>query len=266
MSCTLHPENACVKSQRTWLSRGNKYSLSPAAFQNGLVEIGKLNIFLIGLIIVIMIALISQEDGSTLFSNQTVRLQTVTTPEIAALDTLETSASHKSESNEEEVSNTEAADSPKAELKPLSKKTRKNEKISPLIESPDNQTESVTVSRTSQTEPAVEHQDRLETEHPAPKETSRNIIIFNIWSVSELRLRSAFTKLINDGSAPVAIAESRKKEYLNFVNKRSHKCGELNNKFASNINTVEKLTFKDKDLDILECHTSENNTELTRVE
>lgn len=226
------------------------------------MEIGKLNIFLIGLIIVIMFALIAQDEGSTLFSSQSVRLQSVTTPEIAAIETQNNTLTNQPVTSEQ---TTAEPIEPSAESKPLLKKPKKDQKSIHAAENSDIKNESVAISPAANAEPVVENDERLETEHATQREPSRNIIVFNIWSVSELRLRSAFTKLVNDSSAPAAILESRKKEYLSFVNKRTHKCGELNNKFASNINTVEKLTFKEKDLDVLECHTSENTTEINRL-
>jgi hypothetical protein len=264
----FHPANACVKLKSTSLSRGNSCPLpslcpipSPSS-QKGLVEIGKLNIFLIGLIIVIMFALIAQDEGNTLFSSQSVRLQSVTTPEIAAIETRNSSSTNQAAPPAQ--TQAEKTERP-AESKPLLKKSRKNDRNIVVTENSDINDESVTINPAANAEPVVENQERRETEHATHRDPSRNIIVFNIWSVSELRLRSAFTKLVNDSSAPAAILESRKKDYLSFVNKRTHKCGELNNKFASNINTVEKLTFKEKDLDVLECHTSENITEINRL-
>lgn len=268
MSSMFHPENACAKQKSTSLSRGNNCPLPTLcpipslSSQKGLVEIGKLNIFLIGLIIVIMFALIAQDEGSTLFSSQSVRLQSVTTPEIAAIETQNNSSTNQAVTSAQ--AKVEQLEQP-AESKPLLKKPRKNDKSIVVAGNSDISNENVSISPAANAEPVVENQERHETEHVTQRDPSRNIIVFNIWSVSELRLRSAFTKLVNDSSAPAAILESRKKEYLSFVNKRTHKCGELNNKFASNINTVEKLTFKEKDLDVLECHTSENTTEINRL-
>ncbi|HSI46116.1 MAG TPA: hypothetical protein VK950_08050 [Methylophilus sp.] len=217
------------------------------------MEIGKLNIVLIGLIIVISIALISQDETSTTLNQQAVRVQSVTTPEIAALNR-----------QDEQAVMAEQTDPPKTEQKAPSKTHKKHAVTTPAVESA-KQPELVAVNPSANTESIPENHTRQETEHQGQKEPSRHILVFNIWSVSELRLRSTVTKLINDGSAPVAILDARKKEYLTFVNKRTHKCGELNNKFASNINTVEKLTFKEKDVEVLECHTSENTTELNRL-
>ncbi len=214
------------------------------------MEIGKLNIVLIGLIVVILAALISQEEVSTSpLVNQAVRVQTVTTPEIAALDAQDDAAAA-----------VELVAPPKTESKAPSKSRKKVDSTAPAAEY------SKSAELVAGNPPTnAEISNRQEPERPLQKEPSRNILVFNLWSLSELRLRSTFTKLINDGSAPAGILESRKKEYLIFVNKRTHKCGELNTKFASNINTVEKLTFKDKDVDVLECHTSENTTEINRL-
>ncbi|MGP1718048.1 MAG: hypothetical protein ACTS9Y_12785 [Methylophilus sp.] len=216
------------------------------------MEIGKLNIVLIGLIFVILIALISKEEASPL-ANQAVRVQTVTTPEIAVLDPQDTMPEA-----------TAQIDPPKSEFKAPSKPHKKHETTAPVVEHL-KQAELVAGNPATNAEPAPDNSPRQDTDRPLQKEPSKNILVFNIWSLSELRLRSTFTKLINDGSAPPAIVDSRKREYLNFVNKRTHKCGELHNKFASNINTVEKLNFKDKDVEVLECHTSENITELNKL-
>lgn len=104
---------------------------------------------------------------------------------------------------------------------------------------------------------------------PAPVEDLRPIrsisttqITFSLWSVSELRLRRAYTNLLNNGSAS---AEARKKEYLHFVSSRAKKCGELNPEFEKNINAIEKIKFKDNDSKVLECHASENTSEYNRL-
>jgi hypothetical protein len=254
MSSTHHPEKACVERENKSLSSTNSKPMQSPSFQNGIMEIGKLNIVLIGLIIVILAALISQEEVPTApLLNQPVRVQTVTTPEIAALDAQDNAPAAVKQ-----------VEPPKTELKAPSKSRKKREATAPVVEY-SKPAEFLAGNPSTNTEPTPEINTSHETEHPIQKEPSRNILVFNLWSLSELRLRSTFTKLINDGSAPAAVLESRKKEYLTFVNRRTHKCGELNNKFASNINTVEKLNFKNKDVDILECHTSENTTELNRL-
>ena len=254
MSSAHYPEKACIERKSTSPLRGRNISSKHPFFEKGIMEIGKLNIVLMGLIVVILIGLISQDENSTSLSSQAVRVQSVTTPEIAAL-----------ESQDDTPVTVEAQAEPeKSELKTSPKIHKKNEKTAPESER-NKQTELVAGNPSTNAESIPEDNTRQETEHLVQKEPSRNILVFNIWSVSELRLRSAFTKFINDGSAPASIVDSRKKEYLTFVNKRTHKCGELHNKFASNINTVEKLTFKDKDVETLECHTTENITELNRL-
>lgn len=100
-------------------------------------------------------------------------------------------------------------------------------------------------------------------ETPPPQESiSSNNIAFSLWSISELRLRRAYTKLMNDGSF---MADLMRKEYLLFVNNRAKKCGELNAKFEKNINTLDKINFKDGDATILECHSAENTSEYNRL-
>lgn len=251
MSCKFHPEKLCAKDNYTKLMKGKDSSLKPHFYERGLVEIGKLNIFLIGVIGVIIFGLIIQEDGSTLLSTQNMRVQTVTTPEIAAIEM------PKQDTPEEKP-----PEPPLSESKPSPKKLKKSETNANVIVTRTRQTESDSDHSVQHTAANTETTANHETE---VKEPQKSLLVFNMWSVSELRLRSAFTKLVNDSSAPASILESRKKEYLSFVNKRTHKCGELNSKFASNINTVEKLTFKDRDVEILECHTSENTTEINRL-
>lgn len=100
-------------------------------------------------------------------------------------------------------------------------------------------------------------------ETPVIEPTVNNsALAFSQWSVSELRLRSEYTKLMNDGSSA---ADVRKKEYLQYVNSRNKKCGELNAQFAKNINAVGSLTFKEGDSATLECHSAENSSELNRL-
>lgn len=255
MSSTHYREKACVGPNNTLLLRERHVSIKPPFFEKGILEIGKLNIGLIVLIIVISIVLISQDETSTPFNQQAVRVQSVKTPEIAALNRQDEQAAVAEEHTE----------APKAEQKTPVKIHKKHAATKSVAEHAQQPTELVDASPSANAESVPEHHSRQENDHPEQKEPSRSILVFNIWSVSELRLRSTFTTLINDGSAPAAIIETRKKEYLNFVNKRTRKCGELHNKFASNINTVEKLILKDKDVDILECHTSENITELNRL-
>lgn len=253
MSSTYHPEKACTAWKNISRHRGRNASSKHPFFEKGIMEIGKLNIVLMGLIVVILIGLISQDDSSTPLSTQEVRVQSVTTPAIAALNA----------QDEPPPVTVEQAAPPESELKTPPKIRKKHEKTASAVQQ-SKQTELLAGNQSTQLEPASENNTK-EAEHPEQTGPSRNILVFNLWSVSELRLRSAFTKLINDGSAPVAIVDARKKEYLAFVNKRTHKCGELHNKFASNINTVEKLTFKEKDVEVLECHTTENITELNRL-
>lgn len=116
-------------------------------------------------------------------------------------------------------------------------------------------------------EPPVEQkQPKPEVVTPEVPVTESNVtsdtVAFSLWSISELRLRNAYTKVMNDGSAGI---ELRKKEYLQYVNSRNKKCGELHAQFAKNINSVEKLTFKEGDLAALECHSTENTSELNRL-
>lgn len=105
----------------------------------------------------------------------------------------------------------------------------------------------------------------VEAEALVQKDAAKNSMAFNLWSVSELRLRSRFTQLMNNGAVAPAEVEARKKEYLSFVTRRTRKCGELDTRFIGHINTPEKLVFHKGDADMLECHTAENIIELARV-
>lgn len=96
---------------------------------------------------------------------------------------------------------------------------------------------------------------------PAPT-INTETVAFSLWSISEIRLRNVYTKLMNDGSSG---AELRKKEYLQYVNSRNKKCGELNAQYAKNINSMDKVSFKEGDLAVLECHSAENTSELNRL-
>jgi predicted nucleic acid-binding Zn-ribbon protein len=104
---------------------------------------------------------------------------------------------------------------------------------------------------------------------PAPVEdlrpmvnVSTNQITFSLWSVSELRLRRAYTNLLNDGSIH---SELNKKDYLHFVSNRAKKCGELDPAFEKNINAIESIKFKANDAKVLECYASENTSEYNRL-
>lgn len=114
------------------------------------------------------------------------------------------------------------------------------------------------------TETILEARREIVTVETSAAEPSINneTVAFSLWSMSELRLRNVYTKLMNDGSSA---AELRKKEYLQYVNSRNKRCGELNAQFAKNINSVDKLNFKEGDLAVLECHSAENSSELNRL-
>lgn len=122
-------------------------------------------------------------------------------------------------------------------------------------------------SNSSQTDETVENgaADQPATENTAVNDPSKNLIAFNLWSVAELRLRAAYTKLMNDSARTPAQRQEAQKEYLDLVNRRTKKCGQLDDKFASNINSIEKLTFNEKNVKTLDCHASENINELLRL-
>ena len=116
--------------------------------------------------------------------------------------------------------------------------------------------------------PAIESATPPKAE-PAPVEdlrpitnVSTNQITFSLWSVSELRLRRAYTNLLNDGSIRT---ELNRKDYFHFVSNRAKKCGELDPRFEKNINSIESIKFKANDSQILECYASENTSEYNRL-
>ncbi len=248
MSHSPRSQHLCTKYECACFQRDKKCSLKHPYYESGIIEIGKINIILIGLIGLIVIGLISKvskEEGRATVYSQSVQIQ----PE----STSEGMAEQPQETPETSV---EQASPPKTESKVINKQRKKSEVPAPL---PANETVlPVPVAPTVQSVQA-------EPEPTPQNDASRNIIVFNIWSVSELRLRGAYTKLMNDSAIPQVQADARKKDYLNFVNRRTRKCGELDNRFASNINTVEKLSFHERDVGILKCHTSENITELDRL-
>lgn len=161
--------------------------------------------------------------------------------------------------------------------------TEKQEPAAPIATAPETKSATKTVTkRRKKTSSAgsvkppeshasaagAAHQQTLSPETqetPAEKEAVRKQLVFNIWSVSELRLRTAYASYLNDSSIPAAELETRKRDYLNVVSQRSKKCGELDNKFLSNINTYEKLTMQKHDIDVLQCHATENNVVLDKL-
>lgn len=230
------------------LQTGEKGLLQRPFYESGMIEIGKINILLIGLIGVIAIGLIAKvvkEEGSTDDYRQPVQMQPESAPQATAAPL-------------KALSDTPVAQvlTPKPEVKPSSQQRKKTKESVPFIAN----TPAPAVQAAPPLQPV-----QAAPEQPSQNDASRNVIVFNIWSVSELRLRGAYTKLMNDSSVAQVQADARKKDYLNFVNRRTRKCGELDNRFTSNINTVEKLSFHERDVGILKCHTSENITELDRL-
>lgn len=235
MSSALRPLKACTK---------------------GAIEIGKLNIILIVLIVAILVVLISKEIEPNKADDQTTLVQAQAVAEAdhtVADDTFKTA-----EVNQPELQKPQPETSPK--------KQKRNRVAEPAVGHQSSQEARLVESPSAGSEALAEnHISVAEPESASQKELSRSIIVFNLWSVSELRLRSAYTRLMNDSSIAAAQTQLLKKDYLSFVNKRTHKCGELDDKFASNINTIEKLTFTDKNVKTLECHTSENISEMSRL-
>ncbi|MDP8566953.1 hypothetical protein [Methylophilus aquaticus] len=214
-----------------------------------MIEIGKLNIILIGVIGVIVVGLIStgakdedQANGDAPAEQATPKSVVEVKPAVPQQSAVSATVPVTTHLK------TEAAE--------VAKKPKKNEAFAPVTTSEASLPEKAASSLPS---------GPVGSDQALQNNTSRNIIVFNIWSVSELRLRGAYTKIMNDSSVPQAQSDARKKDYLNFVNRRARLCGELDNTFTSNINTVEKLNFHERDIGILKCHTSENIAELDRL-
>lgn len=251
----LHPGNThASRASAPWLAGDEKRSVKSPSCERGSVDIGKVNVILIGLIVVILFGLLSKEEGNTALSRQEMRIQTQIASEAGPeLDVSDVKAEASATTSGVQD---EAAAAPVAPAKSVSKPGSKKSKKTDSNELEPAQAPVVEM-HASQALPVAEPVQQ--------KETSRKMLVFNIWSVSELRLRSAYTNVMNDSSIPASQLEARKKDYLNFVNHRAKKCGELDNKFAGNINTVERLTFSKGDVDILECHAAENNSELDKL-
>jgi hypothetical protein len=255
MNIMLRPANRDATDSVVGWSFAVKSIGNSSHRQNGAIEIGKVNLILIGLILVILFTLISKEEADSNFANHNAHIQTQALTDIAPEAKAEAPVANELP---ESPASTAAASAPeKVATKQSSKKHNKAEpEVAPALDSgPVVQVQTHQVQG-AQAQAVIE---------PSPKDASTKMLVFNIWSVSELRLRSAYTTFMNDGGIPVAQLEARKKEYLSFVAQRARKCGELDNKFTSNINTAEKLSFNKGDVEILECYASENNTELDKL-
>jgi hypothetical protein len=253
----LHSKDKEAAFESSWLPSGGNYVTTPFGREGGAIEIGKINLILIGLIVVILFALIAKEEPNTGFSHSAPRLQT----QIVQAEASEADI----EAQEALPKNADSEVPPPLQPKVTSKTSdRQPQKVEVAPPSGSGPVVSVRTSQAPTGQDKGRHANSpLEPDSPA--NASTNMLVFNIWSVSELRLRSAYTTFMNDGALSTTQIEARKKDYLNFVAQRSRKCGELDNKFASNINTAEKLSFNKKDIDILECHTAENNIELDKL-
>lgn len=248
MSHSPRSQPICTRYEYECFQRDKKGSQKHPYYESGIIEIGKLNIFLIaliGMIVIVLISRVLKEEGSATVYSQSVQVE----PEPAPVAMVPQSQALP-EATVAQVT------PPKTESKVIGKKPKKTEVPAPLMASET----ALPVQMDRAAQPV-----QAEAVPALQNDSSRNIIVFNIWSVSELRLRGAYTKLMNDSSIPQAQADATKKDYLNFVNRRTRKCGELDNRFASNINTVEKLSFHERDVGILKCHTSENIAELDRL-
>lgn len=229
--------------------------------QRGEIQIGKINVLLIGVLIVILLGLIIKGEEREEVSSASMRLQN----QVSAVAALEVGA----ETAQAMTQVVAEPPPPSAPEQATAKKSSNrmdhsaHKKNATPASSPEQAASSTVVAQhehvvTDASPPAA-------SEASLQKDPSKKMIVFNIWSVSELRLRSAYASYMNDGAVPAAQLDARKKEYLSFASHRTKKCGELDSKFASNINTVEKLTMGKGDADLLQCHTIENNTEIDRL-
>ena len=252
----LHSKDTQAAFALFWLPSGEKPVTRPFSRQDGAITIGKINLILIGLIVVILFALIAKEEPTPSFSHSAPRLQSQIMPAAAP---------------ETEMASTEALQEPAPEVDTpvlvkvtpkTSDKPSKKVETAPAVDS--GPVVSVHISQAPNAQDKTGHA-KTSLEPVSAEDASTNMLVFNIWSVSELRLRSAYTTFMNDSALSPAQIEARKKGYLSFVAQRSRKCGELDNKFTSNINTAEKLSFNKGDVDILECHATENNIELDKL-
>lgn len=231
------------------------YHFAPT--QRGEIQIGKINVLLIGVLIVILLGLIIKGEEREEGSAATLRIQN----QVSAVAAPEVSAQITSELTQA-VSETTSEEMP---VKKSGKKTdtlahKKTASPEPATEQPASTTVVASHAHVAGNPvPAATSEENLQ------KDSSKKMIVFNIWSVSELRLRSAYAAYMNDSAVPAVQLEGRKKEYLSFASHRTKKCGELDGKFASNINTVEKLTLVKGDAEVLQCHTIENNLEIDRL-
>lgn len=255
MESMLRPANIDATHGKAWLPTDEKPASAPSQRVQGAVAIGKINLILIGLIVVILFVLISKEDAGSGLPNQAARIQTQIVTAAAPEVTTETPVSAVPPEVTPMAEQPVAA--PPTLPKASSKKPKKVEVTAPVTDSGPVVQVHTSQVQTAQAQPVIEP--------TPPKDASTKMLVFNIWSVSELRLRSAYTTLMNDSAIPAAQLEARKKDYLSFVTQRTRKCGDLDNKFAGNINTVEKLSFNKGDVDMLECHAAENNTELDKL-
>lgn len=235
--------------------------------QRGQMLIGKINVILIGLIVVILLGLIAKEDASPSLNESTMRIQAQVSPEPALPETVkeesrpDVPATATTEASENEKEHTQTSGT---HAKSRAKVARTHDKTDEVVRE-ERVTTSVMPPAHAHVSDAQSAHDSTASESTSGKEPSRKLIVFNIWSVSELRLRTAYAAYLNDSAVPATQLEVRKKEYLNFVSHRTKKCGELDSKFASNINTVEKLTISKSEAEILECHAAENNAQLDKL-
>lgn len=253
----LHSKDTQATYVSFWPPSGETPVARAFSRQGGAIAIGKINLILIGLIVVILCDLIAKEEPTSAYSYSAPRLQTQIVPaaapesEIASAETLP----------ERPAPEVEPPVLAKVTPKTSDKPSKKAEAASAVDSGP---VVSVHISRAPSVQDKTGHA-QISLEPGSAENASTNMLVFNIWSVSELRLRSAYATFMNDSALPPAQIEARKKGYLSFVAQRSRKCGELDNKFPSNINTAEKLRFNKGDVDILECHAVENNIELDKL-
>lgn len=222
--------------------------------ERGEVKIGKVNLILFAIIFVILILLILKEDAGNDVASTAAIYQTQVLMNGAP------------EANAEEA---KASEPNVPSSFPVKERAAYPEKTHPK---PHNHVVKQSASSDSDID-SVEHTKPAQAFNPQAEpdvessfqHATTKILMFNIWSVSELRLRRAYSTYMNDSNVSSMQLEARKKEYLSFAAARTRKCGELDNKFTSNINTVEKISFDKGDVALLECHSQVNNAELEKL-
>lgn len=105
---------------------------------------------------------------------------------------------------------------------------------------------------------ATESENNAHTSEESTLVANERRDIFHQWSESEIHIRDEYTKLLNDSNISALELDERKREYLNFVDNRNKKCGQLSTKITTNINSdALNLNFEESEISSLKCHIEE---------